>query len=183
MQNRLTAIIKENLEASFAIANNLNTTLKSISKEFGEQVEAAFADSEFECDYEVDFHNNYTGIWFYREDWKYVKIGFQFQAKNRDLLYGFTKHYNELGEPSKIPADLELALSQLGDNIKKENEWWPWRQYVDEPYRDWTKLEAWQAIQNGTMLNMIQHHVKTLSDLVTGGKIASMLRGDEVEAV
>lgn len=183
MQTKLTTIIKDNLEASFAIANNLNATLESISKEFGEQVEAAFADSEFECNYEVDFHNNYTGIWFYREDWKYVKIGFQFQAKNRDLLYGFTKHYNELGEPIKIPEALELALSQLGNNIKKENEWWPWRQYVDEPCRDWTKLEAWQAIQNGTMLSMIQHHVKTLSDIVRDGKIASMLRGEAVEAV
>jgi len=161
----------------------ITSALETISKEFGEEIEAAFLDSEYKCDYEIDFHSNYTGIWFYREDRKFVKIGFQFQAKNRELLYGFTKHYNDFGDAIQIPRALELALSQLGNNIKKENGWWPWRQYVEVPYGDWTKGEAWHAIQNGTMLNMIQYHVKTLSDLVADEKLALLMQGEEVEKV
>jgi hypothetical protein len=180
MQTKVTAIIKENLEASFLIKANLGATLDILSREFGDQVEAAFAGSEFDCTYEIDFYRNYSGIWFYHRDWKYVKIGFQFQTTNHNLLYGFTKHHNELNEVIPIPPGLALALSSIGNNIKKESNWWAWRQYIDQPYADWTKIEAWQAIEDGTMLDMIQHHVKKLNEIVADERIAAMMRGENV---
>jgi hypothetical protein len=180
MQTKVTAIIKENLEASFLIKANLGATLDILSREFGDQVEAAFAGSEFDCTYEIDFCRNYSGIWFYHRDWKYVKIGFQFQTTNHNLLYGFTKHHNELNEVIPIPPGLALALSSIGNNIKKESNWWAWQQYIDQPYADWTKIEAWQAIEDGTMLDMIQHHVKKLNEIVADERIAAMMRGENV---
>jgi len=182
MQNKLTSIIKENLEASFAVAGNLNNALDQLSKEFGQKVEEAFAHSEFQCNYEVDFNRNYTGIWFYKADWKYFKIGFQFHAKNRDLIYGFTIHGDAKKSPVAIPPALALAIANLPNNIKQENGWWAWRQYVEEPYGNWSKLAAWEAIQNGSMLHMIQHHVKTLSDLVANESIANLLASELIES-
>jgi len=182
MQNKIATIIKDNLEASFTIYNNLNAALDLMVIEFGDQVKAAYADSEFTCSYEINLNQNYSGIWFYKEEWSFVKIGFQFQATNRDMLYGFTKHINELNQPIEIPKTLEEALSKLGNNIKKENSWWPWRQYIEEPYRNWTKLEAWEAIQNGKMLNVIQHHVKILSDIASEEKIATLMSFKHTES-
>jgi len=177
MQKKITAIISDNLEASFTINGNLNATLDHLSEEFGNKVEAAFANTEFECTYDIDFHRNYSGIWLYRKDWKYVKIGFQFQSTNRDMVFGFTAHDDGTDNPVTIPKELKEELAKIGDGIKKDNAWWGYRQSLEQPYGDWTKYEAWEAIESGAMLDLIKDHVALLTQHVAEERLNEMMLG------
>lgn len=91
MEQELTHLIKDNIKAAFTIEGNLHRTLQQLSNDFGVLVKKAFIDMDLHCNYEFNFSKNYSGIWIWKEEWLYVKIGFQFQSRNHNMIYGLTK--------------------------------------------------------------------------------------------
>lgn len=166
MQTELNAMITANLEASFLITENLNKALDDVSKEFGTKIESEFRQHGLLCGYEVNFGKKYSGFWMYKSDWKSVRIGFQFQASDKGLIYGFATVNNPNISP--IPFELREILSLLPNNKNGGSDWWPWYRDFDEPYNDWRKLETWQAITDGRMEAMIKEKVNILLKLTEG---------------
>lgn len=166
MQEELSDIIKSNLKASFSISGNLDQTLKKISDEFGVLVKETIANDEISVSYKINFNNNYTGIWIWKKEWKYVKIGFQFQSKNINMIYGFTAINNPYKTP--LPDELKLKLKSLPNNEKKNNDWWPYFVWMEEPYGSWNKYAAYSAIADGSMLAKIIEKTNMLFKMTEG---------------
>lgn len=165
MQEELSEIIKNNLEASLSIAGNIDKTLDKISLEFGEKLERKFHNLELECHYDIDFKKRFNGIWITKPEWKYVSIGFQFQAYDKDMIYGLCskKHPNYL-----ISSELRAKLKALPYNTKKNNDWWPWFNGVDEPYKNWHNYNTWKTIIDGRMEQMILEKAQFLLKMTEG---------------
>ena len=164
MQTELNSIIATNLEASFLITENLNKALNTISKEFGIRIESEYQSQGLLCKYEVNFSTKFSGFWIRKSSWKSVRIGFQFQASDNGLIYGFAT----VNDPKVFPISTELReqLSLLPNNKNGGSDWWPWFRDFDEPYNDWRKLETWKAISDGRMIELVKEKVKTLIQLI-----------------
>jgi len=169
MEQELTRLMIADLKAAFAIEGNLHGSLQQISDDFGITVEKAFNDLGLHCNYDVDFGRNYSGIWVWKEEWKYIRIGFQFQSKNHNMVYGLTINGDETWrKPMQISSDLMNELRSLPNNEKRNDGWWPWFNRMDEPYRDWNRYEAYNAIADGRMLEMLIEKTNKLLVMTEG---------------
>ncbi len=166
MQTELNGIIAANLEASFLIADNLDKALNEVSIDFGSKIKHHYESLGFVCDYTVDFNKRHTGIWIFKSNWKNVRIGFCFENYDEKLIYGLAA-YKEFTD---FPISLELKnkLSSFPNNTNGGTERWPWYRSFESPYNDWKKLEAWQAITDGTMMKLIKEKVDLLLQLTAG---------------
>lgn len=172
MAQELTDLMKTNLEASFSVAGNLDTTMQQIADAFGEKVIATFTSMGFNCKYSIDFSENYTGIWITKEDWDYIRIGYQFHAKNRSMIYGLTINGVEDGsKPMQIPESLANDLRTLPNNEKRNDDWWPWFNNMEEPFKDWNRYEAYEAIFDGRMVKMLVEKTNILLKMTEGIKL------------
>ncbi len=160
MQTELAELIKLNLEASFLIAGNFDRILNNISYDFGLKIKNKYQDQGLLCDYNVDLDKRHTGLSIYKNEWKNVRIRFAFEDFDKKLIYGFAT----IIDPNNfsIPAELREKLSLLPNNTNRGSAWWPWYKSFEEPYNDWTKLETWQAISDGTLEKAIEEKVELL---------------------
>jgi PD-(D/E)XK nuclease superfamily len=172
MEQELTQLMTTNLKAAFAIEGNLHSTLQKISESFGTTVEKAFNDIGLNCEYEFDFNRNYSGVWIWKEEWDLIRIGFQFQSKNHNMVYGLTINGDEKWErPMQIPENLMNELRSLPNNEKRNDSWWPWFNRMDEPYKDWNRYEAYDAINDGRMLKILIEKTNKLLIMTEGIKL------------
>jgi hypothetical protein len=163
MQEELNIIIKNNLKASFAIAEGIDEALNILLKqEFIPTLEVACKEIGINCSNGIDFNKNYSGIWLWKDEWQYVNIGFQFWSKDKDMIYGFTTKEQEDNQPLKLPEILKSSLASLGDSSLRQNGWWPLYRKLESPYNNWEKYEAWKAIADGTMKDMMIEKIKEL---------------------
>ena len=167
MQEELSDLLKLNLEASFTIANNLDEACQKASNDFGVLIEKEFENIGLLCDYDIDFDFQYSGIWIKKPEWKYVRIGFQFQKNDKDMIYGISC----IKDPSDfpIPLDLKSKLKALPNNTPRNNNWWGWFRNLEYPFNNWNQLDAWQTIIDGRMKDMLiektQHLINLTGDL------------------
>lgn len=166
MQEELSEIIKDNLEASLSIAGNIDKALDKVSLEFGAKLEKEFDDIGLKCHYNIDFKKRFNGIWIMKPEWKYISIGFQFQAYDKDMVYGLCCKKDPENYP--IPNELIAKLKALPYNMKKNSDWWPWFNDVDEPYKNWHNYETWKTIIDGSMQKMILEKAQFLLKLTEG---------------
>ncbi|HAL83767.1 MAG TPA: hypothetical protein DCO83_17275 [Mucilaginibacter sp.] len=166
MQEELSDLLKSNLEASFAIADNLDKACDKVSNDFGEIIEKACMDIGLECAYGISFNKNYSGIWIWRPEWKYVNIGIQFQNYDKDLVYGVSTKKNPNDFP--IPTTVRDKIKSLPHNTPKNNAWWPWFKRLGEPYNNWSKFQAWEAISDGRMKDHLMDRIQYLIELTKG---------------
>jgi hypothetical protein len=166
MQMELAELIKSNLEASFLIAENFDRILDNISYDFGLKIKNKYQDQGLLCDYNVDLDKRHTGLSIYKNEWKNVRIRFAFEDFDKKLIYGFAT----IIDPNNfsIPVELREKLSLLPNNTNRGSAWWPWYKSFEEPYNDWTKLETWQAISDGTLAKAIEEKVELLLKLTEG---------------
>jgi len=164
MQEELSDLLKLNIEASFAIANNLDAACDKISAEFGEKIKKEFDNMGLISEYYINLRDRYNGVWVWKPEWKYLSICFQFQNYDKDLIYGFQQE-----DPKKftIPIEIKNMFNSLPNNNSfKQSEWWPWYKQVEAPFNNWNELEAWQAILDGRMKDMILEKTQYLLQLV-----------------
>lgn len=165
MEKELTKIMQKNLKASFAIAGNLTNATQIAADAFGEKVITEIENIGLRCSCNIDFSTNYTGIWIWNPKWKYVNIGFQFHSKNHNMIYGFTIKTIDGKNPIPIDPELKLTLKELSNNEKRNNDWWPWFNYMEAEYGDWNKAEAYEAMDNGSMLKLLVERTKKLIEM------------------
>ena len=163
MQEELSDLLKGNIEASFAIADNLDRACDKISKEFGEMIEKECKSIGLTCWYRVVLEKNYSGIWIFKPEWKYVNIGFQFQSLDKDLIYGIVTKQHPVKFP--IPAEVRDQINSIPQNTPKRNDYWPWFKRVEEPYNNWSKYQAWKAILDGRMKDNVMEKIKYLVEV------------------
>jgi hypothetical protein len=166
MEEELTELLKNHIEPAFAIKNNLEKSLKKVSKEFGDSLKLECQKIGLNCYYKVDLTKNHTGIWISKESWKYVNIGFQFQNLDKEMLYGIITKSNPLAV--SIPIKLKNQIRLLPNNLARQSEWWLWSRRVEEERGNWGKFQAWQEIINGNMKSYIMENVKYLLNLTDG---------------
>ncbi|WP_231426988.1 PD-(D/E)XK nuclease family protein [Pedobacter sp. Leaf250] len=179
MEQEIIDILKANLQASFTIRNNLDATLVRLSKEFCNKLDLHFADTEYIFSYNLDLFTNYTGIWLAKKEWKHVKIGFQFQALRRNLIYGFTCHYLEQNIPINISPELRDAFAIMPGNTSKQDVWWPYKRSFSEGLDNWNNFEAWRAIMNGEMFAQVIQKVAELERLVSSARMSKLMVQEE----
>jgi hypothetical protein len=165
MQEELSDLLKSNLEASFAIRDNLDKAREKVSIDFGKIITKECENIGLICDYDVDFENRYSGIWIYKPEWSYFNIGFGFQNFDKDLIYGFITDKNPTEFP--IPIEKRNQINALA-NDAKSSDWWPWFRRLDEPYNNWSKFQALEAIIDGRMKNHLMDRIKYLLELTKG---------------
>jgi len=166
MKEELSELLKSNLEASFAIRDNLDNARNKISDEFGKVITSEFNKVGLHCYYQIKFDKNYSGIWISGHEWEYFNIGIQFQAYSKDLLYGIIVKKN----PNNFPVEnvLRDQIKALPGNSLKYNIWWPWYNRFEDPYNNWDKFEALQAIIDGRMKANMMEKINHLLDITKG---------------
>jgi len=169
MQEELSEIIKNNLEASIAIHANIDKALDKISMEFGKDLEQEFEKRNLNCYYSINFKERYNGIWISRPEWKYINIGFQFQSYDKDMIYGFCCKEHPRDHP--IPDELRKKLKALPYNSKKNNDWWSWFNDVEPSFKNWHDFNTWKKVIDGRMKSMIIEKTNFLLELVKGIEI------------
>ncbi|MFD0751268.1 hypothetical protein ACFQZS_14050 [Mucilaginibacter calamicampi] len=167
MQNELTQLIKSNVEASFLIKNNLTRALNELVEDYTSQLDSICKPMGLTCKDNVDFEERYTGFFIFKPEWEYANIGFQFQNYNRELRFGIVAKR----DPGKFPNDLRIKLRALPNNNKKENDWWPWHNFAESPFADWSKVEAWKAIEDRRMLNFMKQKIEMLLAMIGNIKL------------
>lgn len=169
MQEDLGNLMKSNLEASFLIADNLDTALKKVFDVFSSDLKS-FCDGlnlNLKFEYRNDFKKSSNFFKIYKEDWQYVKIEFLFENYSKGMLYGFTCK----DDPSKnlVPVGLKEILKNYSDKtISIKNDWWLLYNKFDEPYNDWSKFEAWKAVIDGPMMEIIKKSILHLLAITKG---------------
>jgi hypothetical protein len=169
MQEELSDLLKSNLEASFAIYDNLDKACDKISEEFGKTITMACETLGLNCYYKIRFDKNYSGIWISRPEWEFLNIGIQFQSYSKDLLYGIIVKENPINSP--VDNLIREKLKALPNNTAKNNIWWPWYNRFEEPFGNWDKYEAWKAILDGRMKDNIMEKVTLLIELTKDFKM------------
>ena len=164
MQDELSVIIKNNLEAAISIHTNMDKALDKVSIEFGKDLEQEFEKRNLNCYYRINFKERYNGIWISKPEWKYVNIGFQFQAYDKDMIYGFSCKKHPKAHP--IPDELQKLLKALPYNNKKNNDWWPWFNDVEPSFKNWHDFNTWKKVIDGRMKSMIIEKTNFLLELV-----------------
>ncbi|SOD14334.1 PD-(D/E)XK nuclease family protein [Pedobacter xixiisoli] len=166
MEQELTALTKTNFKAAFAIAGNLNHAIQEMATDFGEEMINILKEKGIECDYNIDFGRNYTGIYLGKEEWKYIRIGFQFWARNHNMIFGLTINGTDnWSRPMEIPLQLKEQLKNLPNNEKRNNNWWPWYNHMEETYGNWNKAEAYEAILDGRMRQIFIEKIDMLIEM------------------
>ena len=155
MKEEVATLLSNNLEASFIISDSLDDALKIALDKFYNQLRdvASELNLKFEQNIDYKFNTNYRGFSFAKEEWNYVFINFQFQAYDKDLIYGFSAIGDDKkpGWPIVLAPELKEQLKVLGNPNDKKNAWWPVLFKFEDPYNNWSKYDTWKAIQNGEM--------------------------------
>lgn len=167
MQEELNQLMLNNLEASFTIADSLDKTLDVLLQDdFTPKLQEACKRLGLNCKNGINFRSNYSGVWIWKEEWQHVNVGFRFWGIDKDMVYGFTCKNDPIKEP--IPNELRSNLNALSDRSLRLNDWWPLYLKLEPPYDNWQRYEAWKAIQDGTMLNVMIDKLGYLLNLTKG---------------
>lgn len=137
MENELLNILMsddDNIDSAFTIANNISILKKSIIDE-KLMPELQKLSKKFNLKLSInknDYSSSYWGFDFSNEDWKYLKIRFEFQASDfRNLIFGFCWSGSN---KNKLSKELVDRLNKFGKSSKA----WPCYNYFDS-YKDWGK--------------------------------------------
>ncbi|HVS93390.1 MAG TPA: PD-(D/E)XK nuclease family protein [Mucilaginibacter sp.] len=166
MEKELSILLKQNIEASFIIKENLTSALNEILSEYTYHLEQICEPLGLKCENKVDFKERYTGFWIWKDEWAYASIGFQFQNYNKELRYGIC-----VEDPNNFPANLRSQINSLPNNTAQINAWWPWYRTMEIPYNDWGKFEAWKAIEDGTMAKNMKQKIEMLLKITADIKL------------
>ena len=164
MNAELSSLILSNLESSFIIADNLDKALEQLLSRLNDELQEVAGELGLGYSNNVNFDKNYSGFWFGRKEWKYVSIGFQFQAYDKGLVYGFTRR----SEIKDIPAGLKLTFGELAKGIGRQSSWWPIYIPFNEENSNWGKFEVWKDIAQGRMKVLMREKIIELMKLTQG---------------
>lgn len=164
MQSNINQVIKENIEASIIIADNIKNAQKELLSEFGIQLSREINARGLSMRYKVDLRSKFNGFYIFKPEWEELEIAFQFQLIDKDLRFGIAAIKDAKDFP--ISTLRRKFCETLPGNTEKNNIYWPWIRKMEEPYDNWHSHEAWTAIVSGEILaNVLRKIDKLLHDL------------------
>ncbi|PWK80240.1 PD-(D/E)XK nuclease superfamily protein [Mucilaginibacter oryzae] len=166
MAEELYTLLVSNLESSFIIADNLKQSLTKLIDKLDTELITIAKELGLNYDNNVDFKGNYTGFWFWKDEWKHVNFGFQFWSKNRDFIYGVVAKQDPNMTP--IPLYLIEELQLIRNNSLRSNLWWPFYEKIQAPLDNWAKYDAWKAIEDGSMKFAMKEKIEYLFKVTQG---------------
>ncbi len=155
---------QENLEAAFILYNTLDHACERLLNKLKIEVSEIANELGVEYNFDIDirFNKRFKGISFYPEGWERLKIAFQFQSYDKDLVFGIARKEVESGA---LPSIWIITISQrIQANERGVNEWWPFHEAC-EPYTNWDLYEPWAAIISGEMKRFIKQKVEEILEL------------------
>ncbi|MDB5016537.1 MAG: hypothetical protein JWQ84_1369, partial [Mucilaginibacter sp.] len=85
------------------------------------------------------------------------------QNYDKDLVYGIIA--KKKPKDFQIPESIKDKIKILPNNTPKNNIWWSWFKRLEEPYNDWSKFPAWNAILDNRMRENIIEKIKYLLEI------------------
>lgn len=148
----------ENIEATFIIGERLNDVRNNlVNKVFLNQLNNLCISLGLELENtEYDRVNTaYSNFIIFSPNWKYFKIGFEFETKGlRNLIIGIVH------KDRSIRNDKAFVL--LKEHFRYNNEFWVWSNFPKYP--NWNK-DAMLAISNGEMLELFKTEIEKILHL------------------
>lgn len=152
----------ENMKLAIAINSNYNEILNQMCKK---ELEKIFNDIKQNFNLEFvkyggPWSNQYSGIYFYKSEWKKLRLAFEFLKPGLDeFIYGIK--YCDENEASK---DLIIKKIQEKKGIRSTSNWYPWYDYVPDYQNFSTKFV--ESLYNGKIEEKMQDLVKSNIDLL-----------------
>jgi hypothetical protein len=150
----------ENIEMAFLIANSINHLKQELITELQKTIEEIANEEHLDFMFKCNWNESWQGFNFSRREWKYIKIGFEFQNKGFGALeYGLSWKSSE--KPDEIR---ELIRKTFGG---KRSEGWPFYTAIESPYYDWGYSSApWIGLINGETKKMIKSKISFITERV-----------------
>jgi hypothetical protein len=150
----------ENIEAAFLVVNSINHVKQLLINDLKRIVEEIASEEHLDFTFKGNWNESWQGFNFTRKEWKYIKIGFEFQSKSFGALeYGINWKSNE--KPNEIR---ELISKIFGG---KRNEGWPFYTAIESPYYDWVYSSApWIGLLNGETKKLIKSKITFITERV-----------------
>lgn len=165
MKDELEDLLLQDLEAAFIVADNLNKSLIKLQNKLHTDITKVSVELGLNYGYDLNLEKTFSGFWFNKPDWKYFSISFQFQSYDKKLVFGLAKRGSVT--LSEIPAGLFEKFSSLHRGFRKQGVW-PMYSLVEKPFDDWSKYEAWHAIDNGKMTEYMKDKIVDLVQVLEG---------------
>ena len=112
------------------------------------------------------FGKNETGFYFFRPEWEYFRIGFEFECKRRwanNFFYGICRN-PEVGKISEQVYN--PILIKMGKSDEEAfPEYWPWWKWFE--HRNWS-LQTFAEIENGDLIKKIKLKVEEILTKLKG---------------
>ena len=158
----------ENINNALLIRNSTDAALDAfMSKVFYPQMIEISKELNLEQDsYGVHWYDSYAGLVFYKKEWEYFSLGFEFTSALRNFYYGF-----KLRTLNNTSNELEIIkqklLNRFGGNPSQP--WWACYKYFS--VRDWANEDAIEYICNGQMKLKIKEAIENSLSLTTDLKL------------
>ena len=175
MANELSDLINTNLEASFTIANNIDSATAILFDKFVSDIKVMATEFEamgFTTECHLNINHKYSGFALYRDDWEYANIYIQLQENGKaGLVYGICAFEDMRTKP--FPDDLKGMLITLGAEFNSKTSWWAIIRDFEHPYKNnWeTSYEPWEGIRNGDLIESIKKKGYEMIELVSDIKL------------
>ena len=120
---------------------------------------AVAKDNEMEIQYYGHpWSTQYMGVSF--KKWKYVSVSFEFLSNGfKNFIYGIKFKNLQIDKGIREEIKMKLANIERG----QASNWYPWYK-IDEQYRDWSVVNAIEALYNDEM----KKHLKSKLDYLIG---------------
>ncbi len=173
---------EEHLELSLAVGRQFNHIKERVIAEFAKVLKSELSGRLPSAIVESDFDDplkRYSKLSLVESEWKYeVKVCLESQDVNaRSVIFGIKRNNpDDKSAPGNLAAQLSAKLG-----TGKTSPDWEWFQYLDDPYRHWSKrkvvLEMYKVNKGqrdkGDVLQYVAARLVTLFDIVSGvGKTA-----------
>lgn len=154
---------KNSLKAAFDVYNTLDVACENLKLKFVEMMKDIALELGLVFEEDINWYKNYKGFLFYKDDWQFANITFQFQSYDKKLVYGIGRDEECKNLDDELTKKTFEKLSIIGGDY---NTWWPFVKNVEEPYDNWDRVEPWQAIQDGSIKEFIKLKVQEILALL-----------------
>lgn len=157
----------DNVDATFSLLNNIETIKQKLLLNFNIELEELAIKLNIKCEATFDFKNKYNGVFFYKDNWKFASIGFQFQNYSNGLIFGIV-----VDNPETFPIESRSQLDLIKSPNSNSTDWWPIYFDFESPYYNWNNSkDLWTSVFTGSIINKFEYKLKDLLNLIELNKI------------
>ncbi len=155
-KNEITELLSQtprNLEIAFFVSNTIDSLKKRLLEELHKIVEEIAIEENLEFSFGCKLNESYQGFNFTNYNWKYIKIGFEFQNR----IFGGLE-YGIVWKSKEKPIYLkEYIRKEFGGKCSDS---WPFYTFIESPYYNWaTSPIPWIGLKNGEIKRMIKFKI------------------------